>query len=187
MKIIGIIARKKIQENNKYYIGVYENYLNKIIKYGGVPIIIYPSDKIDYILNKCDGILSPGGDDVDEYDKYIYKYTLDKDIPYLGICLGMQAMSNNLVDINNHYMTYHQIYINSNSKLYQIYKKNKIIVNSRHKSKIVSLKNHMISAISEDGVVEAIERIDKKFILGVQYHPEDLTDDKIFEYFINSC
>ncbi len=187
MKIIGIIARKKMQENNKYYIGVYENYLNKIIKYGGVPIIIYTSNKIDYILNKCDGILSPGGDDIDIYDEYIYKYALDKDIPYLGISLGMQAMSNNLVDINNHYMTYHQIYINQNSKLYQIYKKDKIIVNSRHKSRIISLNDHMISAISEDGVIEGIERIDKKFILGVQYHPEDLVDDKLFEYFIKSC
>lgn len=148
---------------------------------------MYPNDDIDYILDKCDGILSPGGDDVDIYDTYIYKYALDKDIPYLGICLGMQAMSNCLLDVDNHYMTYHSIYINQNSKLYQIYKKDKIIVNSRHKSKIVTLNNNMISAISEDGVIEGIERIDKKFILGVQYHPEDLNDDKIFEYFINSC
>ena len=47
-----------------------------------------------------------------------------------------------------------------------------------------------ISGRSEDGVIEAIERKDKKFILGVQWHPEmmsqyDEDQNKILKYFVD--
>ena len=45
-------------------------------------------------------------------------------------------------------------------------------------------------AYAPDGILEAIEMKDKKFIIGVQWHPEGLDDEnsnKLFDYFINTC
>ena len=123
----------------------------------------------------------------DYFDEYIYKYAKKYNIPYLGICLGMQAMHNNLKKIDNHYLTNHKIFINKNSKLYKIYKSEEITVNSRHKYRIDKLKNLDIAAYSSDDVIEAVEDKTKKFLIGVQWHPEDMNDLKLFEYFIRSC
>ena len=52
--------------------------------------------------------------------------------------------------------------------------------------------NLKLLAKSEDGIVEAIQVKDKKFIVGLQWHPEsmftyDNVQYKIFKYFINIC
>jgi putative glutamine amidotransferase len=50
-------------------------------------------------------------------------------------------------------------------------------VNSFHHQSVEKLgKNLMISARSEDGIIEGIEAIDRDFTLGVQWHAESLTD-----------
>ncbi len=185
--IIGVVARAN-KINNKDFIGTYDNYLKMIIKCGGIPIIIkpYDYDNLIYLLNLCDGILSPGGDDYDNYDLFIYDYCIKKDIPYLGICLGFQTMSGELVNVNNHYNTYHKIYLNKKSKLYKIYNKETLLVNSRHHQKIVKT-NDFISSKAEDDTIESIEVLNKKFIVGVQWHPEDLNDELLFNEFIKNC
>ena len=47
----------------------------------------------------------------------------------------------------------------------------------------------VINAISEDGIIEGVEYPNKKFIIGLQWHPEYLIDEnskKIREAFIKS-
>ena len=49
-----------------------------------------------------------------------------------------------------------------------------------------------VSGISNDNVIECIEDENKRFFLGVQWHPEsmynyDLNSRKIFDYFIKIC
>jgi len=45
-------------------------------------------------------------------------------------------------------------------------------------------------AYSEDGIIEAIEDKNKRFFIGVQWHPESLMEDrysdKLFSYFIET-
>ena len=46
------------------------------------------------------------------------------------------------------------------------------------------------SAVSEDGLVEAIEIKEKRFALGVQWHPEFIQDDgamKLVRAMIHAC
>lgn len=49
--------------------------------------------KIKKLINFYGGIILQGGDNLYEIDKKIVKYLYDKDIPTLGICLGMQIMA----------------------------------------------------------------------------------------------
>ena len=69
--------------------------------------------------------------------------------------------------------------------IYDCYKKETLLVNSYHHQGIKTVApNFKISAISEDGVVEAIEMGN---IIGGEWHPEKLNDLNIFKKFIDLC
>ena len=64
-----------------------------------------------------------------------------------------------------------------------------ILVNSKHRYHVTETNKFKVSAYSEDGLIEAIEMPNKKFVLGVQWHPEkmyyyDENADKIFKRFV---
>ena len=152
------------------------------------------------MLSICDAIVKPGGSKIYEYERYIYDYTYKNDIPYLGICAGMQMMANYQRSINNeknntnieHYSKeeyIHTLKIIKDTLLYKILGKEEILVNSRHLYHIQSPGIHKVNAYSEDGIIEGIENPNKAFHLGLQWHPEILYDtntDKIFDAFIES-
>lgn len=109
--------------------------------------------------------------------------------PILGICRGLQVLNvyfgGTLKDrIPNHEGIRHDIKIKKDSNLYNIYNKEIINVNSSHVQAIDKLaSNFKITAISYDGIIEAIE---DKNILGVQFHPEKDLDYKFFEELIKT-
>jgi putative glutamine amidotransferase len=94
----------------------------------------------------------------------------------------------NLPDFAN-YQPYHQINIKPHSKLAKIVQETSFAVNSSHHQAVQST-NLMVSATASDGIIEAIEDSHRDFYLGVQWHPEFLTnkhDNKIFQSFVLSC
>lgn len=118
-----------------------------------------------------------------------------KDVPMLGICGGMQSINVALggtlfQDINSqmtttipHQPTWsatrtaHAIKIELCSLLHRIIGKEKIRVNSSHHQSVKDIPRGLVrTALSADGVIEAIEAPDKHFLLGVQWHPEFLHD-----------
>ena len=95
------------------------------------------------------------------------------------------AFNGNMGDINNHKsdkLYVHSVDINKNSKLYDILKKDKIIVNSRHKSYII---NTDLKISGQANIIEAIEDNAKDFFIGVQWHPETLMDENSILLFNN--
>ena len=74
----------------------------------------------------------------------------------------------------------------------KILNKTKIYVNSLHYNYIDinnKFNNLKIAAVSEDNIIEAVEFPGKKFIVGLEWHPEYLLDSnskKIFQSFISS-
>lgn len=153
-------------------------------------------------INFCDGILMTGGFRINKYDRFISEYATDNDIPLLGICLGMQIMANYKKKLwivkNDSYIThrredgdcYHKVVLNKKSKLYEIVKTDRFTVNSRHYYHVEPNDNYDIVAVSDDHYIEAIEMKNKKFNIGVQWHPEDMNDetsDNLFKKFITSC
>lgn len=199
---------KDIPFNKRYYL---DNCFREIFDELGILLIPVISEKnLEEIVNICDGLVVTGSAN-DVYPKYYgeepindkeYKfdeYGLVKNIvelfsnankPILGICAGIQEI--NVIFggtlhqvIPNHYLrdqSQHKVKIKNNSFLYEIYKEDLIEVNSYHKQAIKDLApNFNATAISEDGIIEAIE---KDNIVAVQWHPEVVYDMKIFRGFI---
>ena len=173
--------------------------------------IVYSEEEIkdlERVLSLCDGFILPGGDTWYSLDEVVIDYAIRRDKPLLAICLGMQALSKvlsgekkigydntikndtliNHLEPNKNYV--HSVIIDKNSKLYSIIGEEKIWVNSRHSYHVPELDNNLICARSSDGLIEGVELKDKKFIIGVQWHPESNLEDeyskKIFKSFFDN-
>lgn len=167
-------------------------------------------EDLESILSLCDGFILPGGDIWYQLDEVVIDYAIRRDKPLFAICLGMQALSkilskekriayDNTIKNNtfiNHLepnKTYvHSVIIDKNSKLYSILDEDRILVNSRHSYHVPLIDDNLISSRSSDGLIESVELKDKKFIVGVQWHPESNLEDKyskkLFKaYFDNFC
>lgn len=202
--VIGITTRI-YQDQNRNFDQTPNDIIKKVEECGGIALIIPELKNLDSLIKLFDGFIIPGGNYWHKTDEYIIKYAIDNDIPLLGICAGMQAIANKCffdADVSDH--TYKiQSAINHNSSneyvhpikivgsnLKKIIPKEEIYVNSRHSYTILKQDYFKIEAVSEDGIIEAISIPKKKFILGVQWHPENLDDEyslKIFKYFISKC
>lgn len=215
-KTIGIIARIDKTINNNNVMVVNKKLIETLDSFDVIPLIIAPPGKYNYydknyytgpeiknnelnkmmfLIKKCNGIILQGGNEFYDFDLKIIDYLYKNNIPTLGICLGMQAMSfygnGKYKDIGNlsHYKTEHYVDINKKSKLYEIVKKDRILVNSRHKCFVFDTK-FTTNAISDDNLIEGIEDKNKKFFIGLQWHPEAMDNfdqKKIIQEFISSC
>lgn len=186
--VIGLVTHEEVI-NNKTYHCINKNNLNHLKDVSTILIFSKDNKTIDKnVLDLCDGIIIPGGTDVHDYHYQIIDYCIKNNKPLLGICMGCQAIglysnkNNKLIKVNNHYNLddKHHITIEENSYLSNLFG-NHYYVNSRH---IFTLDNvtkpFKITAYSDDFIIEAIELTDnKKFILGVQWHPEDMKDMNI--------
>ena len=225
-KVIGILGIPSVDDENDSVIALYKSYKDAIVKRGCIPFLINPVSDIDYLNRKredipplskeekifyqdmvdmCDGIILQGGYRIYNYFEYIVSYSIEKDIPILGICMGMQLLARldnveNCIEINNTNVNHkvkgqqyaHMVNILKDSLLYSIFNKDVISVNSKHNYHVSMVNNYKISAYSEDGLIEAIEYPGKKFIIGVQWHPEKMIEydalaNKLFDYFISKC
>lgn len=134
----------------------------------------------------------------DEFEFKVLEYTEKNKIPVLGICRGMQVGNVyfggtlipdipawgkfNHAKMPDHSDRYHEIIVNPSSWLNQIVNTDKGLVNSNHhQSTDKTGKGLVVSALSPDGITEAMERMypeGKSFLCFVQWHPERLKDQK---------
>lgn len=199
--IIGIVLRPDKNITNKDVQLIYHNVYSALNRCGARVICIYNDNNSADVLSLCHGFILQGGNEATKFDYDLVKYCYDHDIPLLGICLGMQTIGEcfggNLIKLenNNHNIIdnsiLHNITIYNNTRLYEIIKEYNINVNSRHNYELKGT-NLTISARSDDGVIEAIEDSNKKFFIGVEWHPEDIIELdknnlKIFKDFVQIC
>jgi putative glutamine amidotransferase len=70
---------------------------------------------------------------------------------------------------------------------------NTVLVNSMHHQGIKRLAPTLIAnAFAPDGLIEGVESVADNFVLGVQWHPEDLADSepkmrRLFDAFIEAA
>ena len=158
---------------------------------------------IDTMVKLCDGVILQGGLASCNYEIEIAKKCIEYDIPIIGICAGfnniLRALGTDVIEdkTNSHNfykMDYrHKITIKKNTMLYNFIGKEELAVNSIH-SMIAPAENvkdfAKITSYSEDGLVESFEVENKKFIMGVKWHPELMLDQdatNIFKNFVGAC
>ena len=207
MKRVGVVLREYKSRSDKDLLAIRSDVLSYLRNYEVevicIPIAFHEDQNKEFkcvlnLINTCDGILLPGGTKAHEIDLKIAKYLYEKDIPTLGICLGMQILAlafhgtiepigNPTHQSDNKYV--HQVEIKKNSKLYEILEDLVIDINSRHDEQIQGTDLNVV-AIANDSVIEAVEDSKKRFFIGVEWHPESLEEDiyskRLFDAFIDS-
>ena len=133
----------------------------------------------------------------DALEIWLCQDALNVNMPVLGVCRGIQIMSvamrgslhqdipSQFTDPLTHKIivnaddTWHNITIQEGSLLNEITGNRVVEVNSRHHQAVKVIGDGFtVTAQSEDGIIEAIEDRSKKFMLGVQYHPERMFKDQ---------
>lgn len=111
----------------------------------------------------------------DEFEKKLLALAVENRIKVLGVCRGAQLIADffgaKFEQVNGHVATRHRLQV-ANGSRYQSYIERLREVNSYHAFSISHVSNDLrVDAISEDGVIEAIEH--KIFpIFGQMWHPE---------------
>jgi putative glutamine amidotransferase len=133
------------------------------------------------------------------------------DVPLLGICGGMQTMNvacggSLFQDISSQFANSlqhrqptpatalsHTVTITPGSLLRRVMRTVTLRVNSSHHQSVKAVAPSLVaSAVSPDGIIEAIESPPHRFFLGIQWHPEFLFDRyrlhrRLFEAFLRAA
>ena len=140
----------------------------------------------------------------DTAEPMLIKAFYNADKPVLAVCRGIQIMNVTFggtlhQDIKGHFSaasiirTTHSVKIHKGSLLHTIIGKETIKINSMHHQAVKECASALcISATAPDGIAEAVEATDKKFFLGVQWHPEqisrtDAPSAALFDAFVSEC
>jgi len=179
-------------------------------------------------MGMCSGLLLTGGVDMDPalygeillpetqspnptrdtVETILIKEALDRDIPLLAICRGMQILNvclgGSLVQhlttsarhvkrTPNRGVSAHLVEVESGTLLATVTQQPTLDVNSRHHQAVARLGKglRVCARDPEDGTVEAIDLPGHKYVLAVQWHPEnqafmDPAQSKIFRSFIEA-
>lgn len=130
----------------------------------------------------------------DNFEIALVKGAIDKKVPVFGICRGIQiinvalggtlyqditvqtgsSLGHNPIEMPVDRL-YHNIIVENGTALRSLFKNRSFLVNSFHHQAIrVFGVDLYATAFSEDGIVEAIEMKNNRYVYGVQWHPEDL-------------
>lgn len=193
---------------------VADTYLRSVQRAGGRPLILAPDDldqtAADALLDRVDGLLLIGGTDVDpetyghprsvhteqtvpardRFELTLVTAALQRDLPILGICRGLQVMNvatggTLYQDLATHGFrehrpapgslgrdTHHEVDVEPGSILWS--GDGRRMVNSHHHQGVaqVGAGGHVIARSVPDGLVEAIQWPSHQYAVGVQWHPE---------------
>lgn len=218
--IIGITANYK---SNERLATLAEGYYSSVLAAGCSPVIIPPygnREALIELLSTLDGIVLSGGADIDprymgEEPNYEILHTInptrdeqelmlallavDRGLPILGICRGIQtlaaalggsvhqdiynALGNELLNHDQseeRSVATHWVNIGEGSRLAAIFGSDRLFVNTFHHQAVNRVpQGFAVTAVAPDGVIEAMEAVDGRSIIGVQWHPETfiLKDD----------
>lgn len=147
----------------------------------------------------------PPDDLLDELETRLLTEAMSGDLPVLAICRGLQLfnvghggtliqhLENSAAHVvrgNDPALPVHQILVEPGTRLAEILGAGAHAVNSRHHQAVgrVAPGLHVTARSIPDGVIEGLERDDRRFAVAVQWHPEDQvrrdqSQMKLFEAF----
>lgn len=154
----------------------------------------------------------PPDDERDQFESALLRDALARDVPVLAICRGLQLF--NVVyggTLVQHLRTaiphstkpqspepgrhpaVHEVTIAPGTLLESVTQARTMQVNSRHHQAVDRPATELlVSARSQDGIIEALEHPGRSFVLAVQWHPEDRVDvceedRRLFLAFADKC
>lgn len=224
--VIGLCSSYgHLEDNDRIFLNC--DYLDAIRSFGGIPVVI-PAEAGEeeqrYLLQLCDGLVLTGGNDIEPslYGEEILNDTvvpaperdageprlcamaMERDIPILGICRGIQILNVHLggtlyqdipaqleteVDHQNH----HDCHILPGTPLWKLLGEECITVNSHHHQAVKAVApGFQVMGRCSDGIVEAVWKPDARFLWAIQWHPEQIwktesSSAKVFAAFIEAC
>jgi putative glutamine amidotransferase len=152
----------------------------------------------------------------DRVELALAKWAIADRKPVLGVCRGLQLLNlacggtlyQDLADqfngsIKHDYFPFggqfardylaHEVNVAKGSRLAEVFGAGPVKVNSMHHQGIREVGAGLVAtAVAPDGLVEGIETADNAYVVGVQWHPEALTDAdtrarRLFETFIEAA
>jgi putative glutamine amidotransferase len=204
-------------------------YVDRVVEAGGSPVIVTPSDPAELrILDWLDGLLLPGGLDLnpsgygqpvspecedfdparDAFELTLTKAALERDMPLLGICRGLQVINvalggtlvqdlKSVLGAETHRTTVgsldegnaHAVDLAPESLASRIAGRSTIAGRSHHHQAVDRPGTGVVisGASGPDGVPEAIEIEDLGFAIGVQWHAEATPDDSFIPAFVDAA
>lgn len=204
-------------------------YVDAVQKAGGAAVLLpvdegWASDPAA-IISRLDGLLLAGGIDVapatygaephpksdagsavrDAGEIALYQCALERDLPVLGICRGLQVMNvaaggtlvqhlpevyggEHLVEPGSFEHADHDVEIAAGSLLAQIVGDSSLTVKCHHHQAAgeIGRELNVTAHAKSDSLPEAVELPGHKFVLGVQWHPEADPTDKVVPAFLSS-
>jgi putative glutamine amidotransferase len=144
----------------------------------------------------------------DSIDFPVFEEAWREGVPALGICRGLQVMNVSRggtliqhlpLESPSHIEHYqpkkpnrrdHPVALRAGTRLSEIAGSPEIDVNSRHHQAVDRpAEDFVVSATAPDGVIEALEARDGRWLVAVQWHPENLNDDaaskRLFRKFVD--
>jgi putative glutamine amidotransferase len=129
-------------------------------------------------------------DERDEVESALIQEAMGRDLPVLAICRGLQILNvqhggtlvQHLASAERHVkrtqdrsIPAHAVEIVPGTLLANIVGASTLQVNSRHHQAVAKVGRGLVVTArdTEDGTIEALERPDKRFVLAVQWHPEN--------------
>jgi len=218
--LIGITTYRTDNPYGNPILALGENYVQSLSRAGALPVLVplgLPEDQLDALMARLDGILFSGGGDMapeifgaemipevksvdpdrDRVEMQLIKTAISEDLPFLGICRGLQVINVALggtlythVETQHPQALKHDFYpdwprnhlphavqVEPDSRLATILGTTEPGVNSLHHQGIRDLAPGMqAAAYAPDGLTEAFESPDHTFGLAVQWHPEWLQE-----------
>lgn len=199
-----------------------KNYSDALYEARALPVMLtgYSAEYSERLAEQIDGLLLSGGPDIDpplygeltqsecvkvskfrdEIELPLYKACSKHKMPVLGICRGAQVMNaarggTLFQHIEGHGGgVEHNVTVLKDTLLYDIFKKEKIKVNSYHHQSVnVPAPGGQICGYSDDDrIVELISFGKDVFDIGVQFHPERMYKfseeaSRLFDAFVLAC
>jgi putative glutamine amidotransferase len=199
-------------------------YAESVNRAGGRAVLIPTDDSGADTLDRLDGLVIAGGSDVDpaRYGEQPHPRTawqaerdtaefvllqaaIERDLPVLGICRGMQLMAvayggrlyqhlHDHLGHDGHRPTtepgavtrygQHTVRLVPGSRLHGLLG-DEVVVNSMHHQGVADPgRLTPVGTDPRDGLIEAVEDPDRRFVVGVQWHPEQMADLRPFELLI---
>lgn len=147
----------------------------------------------------------------DRVELWLARQAMTDDLPLLGICRGIQVLNvamegtlyqdiatqlphalchNFRLERPRNYLG-HEVLITPGTYLEHLFGLRSLGVNSFHHQAVKEVaKDLQVTATAPDGVIEGLQACDKRFVVAVQWHPEELIEDvpsmkRLFEAFVS--